>query len=290
MNSPTVAGLLIAFIGGVALSFDIPIIRLAVSDPWLVMVLRGGGIALMLALVWRFLPDLTGTSRLPFADVDWMTVAILQGVTNIIFTVAIFLTPTANIVFILAFNPLIAALLAWWLIGERPSLMTWMAIAVTIAGVTLIVGDGLGQGNTLGDLGALACAAIIAYTLVLTRRSGKDMSLAPGFGGLISAVFGLPMAIAYSGMPEQIGWLFFNGLLVMPLAASFLALAPKYISAPQVGMFFLLETVLAPIWVWWLFGEIPTQNTLIGGLMIFGAIAVHSFSQLIATQRVIKAL
>jgi drug/metabolite transporter (DMT)-like permease len=81
-------------------------------------------------------------------------------------------------------------------------------------------------------------------------------------------------------MPEVPGWLVFNGLVMAPAAAFALSLAPKFIPAPQVAMFFLLETVLAPIWVWLIFSETLTPATLVGGSIVLLAIAGHSFFQL----------
>lgn len=61
------------------------------------------------------------------------------------------------------------------------------------------------------------------------------------------------------------GYIFFNGLVMIPLAFFCLATGPRYLSAPEVGMFYLLETILAPIWVWLVFAETPTTQTLMGG-------------------------
>lgn len=273
-------GIIVAAIGGFLLSLDVPLIRLALSDPWTVMVVRGSGIAFALAMIYRFASQYNNTPKAPLSDPDWMLVAILHGVANVTFTISVFTTTTANLVFILAFNPMIAALLGWWLIGERPTLITWLAIAATIGGVSLIVGEGLDRGNTIGDLAALISAMILAFTLVWTRKSRKDMALAPGFGGLFSAVFAVPLAIYYFQMPGQIGWLLADALLLMPVAAFCLAWAPSFIPAPQVGMFFLIETVLAPLWVWWLFAEVPGDKTLIGGAIVLSAIAIHSVVKL----------
>jgi len=256
-------GIAIAIVGGLVISFDVPVIRLALSDIWMVMVVRGFGLAIALGIVWQFARKYTQTPRFPFADKDWMIVSILYGVANIFFTLAVFTTSTANLVFILAFNPMLAALFGWWLIGEKPNLVTWLAMFATVGGVTLIVGEGLDRGNTLGDFLSLCCAATLAYTLVRTRMSGKDMSLTPGFGGLVSAVFAVPLALYYSSWPGSMSWLIFDGLLLLPVASFCLALAPRFIPAAQVAMFYLIETVLAPLWVWLLFAEAPGNKTLI---------------------------
>ena len=45
-------------------------------------------------------------------------------------------------------------------------------------------------------------------------------------------------------------------------------------------MFYLLETVLAPIWVWLIFSEAPTSRSLVGGLILIVALVAHSMWQL----------
>lgn len=267
-------GLALGLAGGFVLSFDIPMIRLSGADTWTTLAVRGGLIALAMFLVWlatqrKALPN-------PFADRDWLMVGAAWGVANILFTFAVFRTSTANLVFILAFNPMIAALLSWAIIGERPAAATWAAIAATTLGVGVIVQGGIEGDTGAGDLLALGCATAIAWSLVWSRRSGKDMSLAPGLGSLISALFALPLAGGAISMPEEPLWLLANGLLLIPFASYCLALAPRFISAEQVAMFYLLETVLAPVWVWLTFAEAPPAATLAGGAIVLAAIAAHS--------------
>jgi drug/metabolite transporter (DMT)-like permease len=275
INQPR-KGLGLAFIGGFALSFDIPLIRLAGSDPYAVMGARGLGIALVLALYWRFFADRSHMPRTLFADRDFIMVGALSGLNNICFSLAVFNTSTANVVFILAFNAMLAALMSWPLTRERPSGATRMAILVTLVGVGIIVADGFGTGNLLGDVFALMCAGLLALSLTLARRSGKDLSLAPGFGGLVSAAFALPMIIWASTAPQASAWLFVDAVFLVPLAGITLWLAPRYITAPQVALFYLLETVLAPLWVWVVFYETPSTNVVVGGSLVILSISGHA--------------
>lgn len=273
-------GIFLALVGGLLISIDIPIIRLSESDPWFYMVARGFGLAFVLGLVLRFGRGLTETPPFPFHDRDFVEVGILYGISSIFFTLSVFNTSTSNLVFILAFNPMLAALFGWWFLGERPRAVTWIAIFMTMVGVMIIVSDGLQSGNLFGDLTSLATATVLALSLVRARKSGKDLSLSGCLGGMVSGLFALPLAIAYSGFPGAPEWVILNALFLVPLTGFTLMLAPRYIPAPQVAIFYLLETVLAPVWVWLIFDETPTQRTLIGGLIVLLAIAGNSFWQL----------
>ena len=251
-------------------------IRMAQSEIWATMVVRGISMAAVFAVVWMLFRRQTN----PFRDRDWVTVGIAWGCANIFFTASVFLTSTANLVFILAFNPMIAALLSWAIIGERPAAATWAAILATLGGVAIIVAGGLDRGTGWGDIAAVLCASCIAYSLVVSRKSGMDMSLAPGLGSLITVAVAIPFLVRNGAWPGNIWWLLANGLVLIPAASYCLALAPRYIAAEQVAMFYLLETVLAPVWVWAIFSEVPSRNSLIGGAILIAALVAHSAWQL----------
>ena len=57
-------------------------------------------------------------------------------------------------------------------------------------------------------------------------------------------------------------------------------IAPRFIPAAEVNLFFLLETILGPIWVWLIIKEQPSIETLQGGLIIIATIGIHSFMKL----------
>ncbi|BCH17345.1 hypothetical protein MesoLjLa_41960 [Mesorhizobium sp. L-2-11] len=105
-----------------------------------------------------------------------------------------------------------------------------------------------------------------------------------GFTSLIGVI--LPLAVAVfmvSGKGFQVNapwWIIFNGAVVMPISFFCLANGPKYISGPEVAMFYLLETVLAPVWMWMIFAETPSRNSLIGGAILIVTLVAHSLWQL----------
>jgi len=75
-------------------------------------------------------------------------------------------------------------------------------------------------------------------------------------------------------------WMLVNGMIIMPLSYSLLALGPRYITAAEVALFLLLETALAPIWVWLAVGEKVAMPTLIGGGIILTTLLIHSIFRL----------
>lgn len=282
-------GLLITAIGGLMLTIDIPVLRLGDGDVWSVLLIRSGGMVLTAFAAWLAYRLATGRSLtlLP-GRVSWI-IALLYGISAITFITAVFNTSTANVVFILAFNTMFSAILSWFFLGERPAPATFVAMAAMIVGVTIIVWDGIALGNTFGDLMALTSSFIMSCAITISRHVKRDMGFAPLVANALPALIALFIVSGNGFSIEHPGWIVFNGLVVMPVSFWCLATGPKYISAPEVSMFFLLETVMAPIWVWIIFAETPTTATLIGGVIMITALIGHSLWQLSRGWRPIRA-
>ena len=274
-------GLTIALLGGMAISFDIPMVRLSDGDMWSVQFLRSLNVVIITLAVW-LAARLFFNKRIDLAPGRLgLPVIGLYGVSTLLFFYAVYATTTANLVFILAFNPMFGALFGWLILKEKPQPPTFVAMGVMTIGVFIIVQEGLSGGHFLGDLSALAAAMTIALAVTLSRLSGRDM----GFAALISAV--VPALVAGLLVLNQgglhmtaPGWTMLNGLILVPIAFYCLALAPAFISGPTVGMFYLLETILAPVWIWMIFKEAPSAQTLLGGGILLAALVAHSIWEL----------
>lgn len=68
------------------------------------------------------------------------------------------------------------------------------------------------------------------------------------------------------------------GCLGLLLATAFglLTLGPRYISSPEVSLLMQIETVLGPLLIWLVIGEKPPNSALYGGVVVIGALTVHS--------------
>jgi drug/metabolite transporter (DMT)-like permease len=69
-------------------------------------------------------------------------------------------------------------------------------------------------------------------------------------------------------------------LLIIPLSSSLIANGPRFLPSADVSMFFLLETILTPIWIWLLFKEAPSNAVLLGGAIVIVTLVAHSFWRL----------
>ena len=266
--------------GGLVLTVDIPLIRLAEGEPWSILLLRTGTTFVSALIIWSIWRSFSRNAPSLLPGVAGVVVAALYGLGSITFILAVYRTSTANLVFILAFTSMFAALLSWIFLGERPRNGTLIAMGVMLIGVAIIVADGLGAGDVLGDVLALCSSLVIASAITVSRHSGRDM----GFTALVGVIFPFMVAAIMVG---SVGfsvnapwWIIFNGAIVMPISFFCLANGPKYLSGPEVAMFYLLETVLAPVWVWMIFDEVPSRHALIGGTILIVALVTHSIWQL----------
>lgn len=279
-NSDRNMGLGLAAIGGLALSFDIPLIRLSGGDLWSVQFVRGLMIAPIGIVAWLLLRRFGGyrETLLP-GRLAW-PIMLLYAASSALFFFAVFNTSTANLVFILAFNPMIAALFGWLLMKERPAPQTFLAMAVMLLGVYIIVKDGLAAGNWQGDFAAFVSAATIAGAITLSRKSGRNHGFTVMISQLGPVLLSIPVILAQGVSVPHFSWMMLNGALLLPLAFFCLAAAPRYIGGAESAMFYLLETVLAPVWVWLVFAEKPTVNASIGGAILLSALVVHTVWEL----------
>ncbi|MDR6666835.1 DMT family transporter [Rhizobium sp. 1399] len=269
-------GLLLTAVGGLALSMDIPLVRLADGEIWSILTARSLATVLATFVILIAMRLFSGRWPLLVPGRPGLLAGFLYGLSSVTFVLAVFNTATANVVFIVAFNPMFGALLSWLFLKEKPQPVTLITMLFMIFGVGLIVREGLSSGHVFGDAMALLSALVLAAAITVGRASRREMGFVPLLAAILPAALGLAQVLPSGLSITHPGWIVFNGAIMMPVAFWCLATGPRYLSAPEVGMFYLLETVLAPIWVWLIFAETPATMTLVGGAILVAAIAAHS--------------
>jgi drug/metabolite transporter (DMT)-like permease len=269
-------GVLITFLGGMALSFDIPVVRLADGGVWSVLAVRSILTVFVALVVWIVIRAVSGKAPVLVPGRAGAIVSVFYAISTIFFMLSVFNTTSANVAFILAFNPMFGALLSWVFLREKPRRATFVAMAAMAAGVLIIVSDSLESGHLFGDVMALLSALSIACALTYSRAVDEDFGFTPMVAAIIPAVIGGLMCLKTGFVIAEPFWIIFNGLLLTPFAFWALAIGPRFLTAAETGMFYLLETVLAPVWVWLVFSEEPPVATLIGGGIILVALVWHS--------------
>lgn len=287
-------GLLITTLGGFLFTFDLPLLRLADGERWTLVFARGIFLFLSISAVWLFV-RMRSSSKIPYlSGKAGLAVVATNTVANIAYIGALRETDAANVVFILALVPVLTAMFSRLFIGEKVHPYTWAATLMAFVGVAIIMWNGLTAGHVAGDLMALLCASCTAAAFTIIRASGRNVSTSLALGSLVSALvawFFFPVSVASLshaagfGLPSWV-WVALNGLVVIPLASSLIANGPRFLPSADVSMFFLLETVLTPLWVWLIFNEVPASGVVLGGAIVIAALVSHSFWRLRQTLKV----
>lgn len=276
-------GLLITTAGVLVLTPDSLLVRLIQIDPWTMVFWRG--LLMFLAIGGFTLAYYRGETpaRLRATGRAGLAAAALFGTGTVLFVFALYNTSVANVLVIVAASPLIAAVYSRLFLREPVALRTWAAIAAAIAGIVLLASDSARGGTILGDLAALGTAACVGIGFSVVRHARpRNMVPAIAFSALLSAVIALPLAAPASVPGDQVWLLLVLGLVVLPVSFGLMTLGPRYITAPEVGLIMLLETVLGPLWVWLVIGEEPSAYALVGGAIVITALVGHSLAGLYA--------
>lgn len=260
--------------------------RLLSIDIWTVLVGRAIATATALFLVLLLMNGrATGrVLRSSFRQGIW--VVLFGAITMIAFVSALFKTTVANVTVIYSISPLIAAILARFLIGDRLVARTMIAFAAAIAGVVIIVGGSFGSERLLGDFLALVMSATFAVVMVEMRRKPQIDNTATSFmSSVLLALVLWPIANLGAVSARDAVVLFLFGITSNVLGLFSFVAGVRRIPPAEAGLVATIEVVLAPLWVWILFAENPGRAALIGGAIVLCAILVQLVGELRRARR-----
>ena len=200
---------------------------------------------------------------------------------NITFIISIQNTNVANTLIMIAMAPMLSAVLGAIFLKEMPDFKTWIAIFITLFAVTYIFFDSIELGNFYGDIFGLITAFGLACNAVLARFA-KDRDLVPSavIGKLCVAIFAFFFVDSFVLVNSDIIIVPLMCIMCVAIPFVMVTIAPRFIPAEEVNLFFLLETVIGPIWVWFIIKEQPSMEVLQGGIVIITTIAIHSYLKL----------
>jgi len=271
-------GMILAFTGIMFITPDSLLIRLASIDSWNLIFYRG-----FIPFLVVFIGLLIIYKKKLFKEIfnnGWhgFFYACTFTITNIVFVISIENTNVANTLIMIALAPMLSAIISFIFLKENPDKKTWIAITITTLSVVYIFYDALDAGDFLGNFLGLVCAMGLAVGAVIIR-SAKRISLVPSamIGKLMVAVIALIFANQLSLENKDIAIVPLMCVMCVAIPFVLVTLAPRYITAAEVNLFFLLETILGPLWVWLVINEQPSFETILGGSVIVATIGIHSF-------------
>ncbi len=281
-------GIILSLFGVLIITPDSLFIRLIDIPSWELLFYRGliPFFCLFVALIFyykqKFIHSLiiTGFSGLLYA--------LLVALGNATFVISIQNTNVANTLVMIALTPFATAVISSVVLKEHPSKKMWFTIISCFFAILFIFYDSYQGGRFIGDFFGFLTAVFIGGSAVVVRYK-KSIDFLPSlliaklFTILIPIVFLKSFSDVLNINYEQIYLILIMGIcLVIPLGC--ITIAPRFIPAYEVEIFFILETILGPIWVWLIINEQPTFKTILGGSFIIIIIFVHTYFELKKTK------
>ena len=271
-------GSLLAFIAVFLITPDSLLIRLSNIETWGMLFYRGA-IPFVVVLIGtllfykkNFIKALLGVG---YPGIFYI---FSFAICNITFLISIQNTNVANTLVMIALAPMLSAILGAIFLKETPDKKTWIAIIVTFVSCVYIFYDSLKLGNFYGDFFGFVTAFGLACNANLARYA-KNRDLVPSavVGKLCVAIFAFFFVKNFELVGNDIIYVPLMCVMCVAIPFVLVTIAPRFITAAEVNLFFLLETILGPIWVWLVIKEQPSLETIMGGSVIILTIAIHSF-------------
>ena len=290
LTPPTLAvdthkhGLLFVFAAGVLWStvgLGIRMIEDAVV--WQILLYRSISMSLFLYMVIRL-----RSGESPFLQIRRIGLPVVVAGLSLVAAYsggiyAIQNTSVANAMLLFATAPFMAAVLGWLVLREPVRAATWIAIAVALGGILIMVSDKTGDVAVQGSLAALGSALGFAVFTVALRwgRSG-EMLPSVFLSGLFAIVitFGICQFLELSVVLSLQDGGVAMGMGVFQVGAGLIlyTLGSRSLPAAELTLLSLAEVLLGPLWVWLFLNETARLNTLVGGAVLLIAIAGNAVS------------
>ncbi len=210
-----------------------------------------------------------------------LLLAVAAGMTNVSFNWAVTIGDVVRVVLLFYLMPVWSTGLAWWLLGERPTVAALVRLALALAGVVLVLykpGAMGGAPTGLADALALLGGFSFALTNALLRRwrdtpqTARATAMFIGGAGL-STLIALLLGVALSPTTAVGAWLPWAAALVVAFLCVNLALqyGAARLPAQVTALIMLSEVVFASVSAVLLGAASPTASTWIGGALIMSA-------------------
>lgn len=182
--------------------------------------------------------------------------------------------PLAQVYSILFATPLLITLLSIPLLGEKVGIHRWLAVALGLCGVLIVLRPWGGDALAFGHFAALMGAFCSATAAVVTRKLGGGerplvLLMWPMLGNLVLTGAGLTLAYTPMDLPH----LAMAGMIaVLGLLGGFLSiLAYRAGEAAIVAPMQYSQMIWATVYGWFIFNESLDRPTIIGASVIIAS-------------------
>jgi drug/metabolite transporter (DMT)-like permease len=211
-------------------------------------------------------------------NANGMICAFVFSISTICFIFGLFYTTVARTIFLNGLTPLLTGLLGWFVLRERVSMATWMAIVLALIGVSVMTTADLTGGGLLGDALALGSSLATAVMYVLIRRA-RAIDMLPSFivAAFMTAAMAAPWIEDFSISMHDLAVCAALGIFQLGFQYVLVTMGVRHLPAAEAVLTTRLTLIFAPLFAWVGAGEVPEQATLIGGTVIIAAILLQGF-------------
>jgi drug/metabolite transporter (DMT)-like permease len=280
-------GALIAWFGVILLAPDALLIRITGLEGMSLLFWRGllmGGTLMVLWLIFA-VRRLRQDIRVALSPVGLLLIGVFT-VDAITFAIGITMTSATVMLTALATMPIFTVLFSIPMLGETPSIKTWLTVMFCGIGIVIVVTSGheaigapTGSPIIGGCLGIFTAAGL-GFAMVLKRRYPElPTMLSTGTANMMTV--GVAWVLLGNAVPvlpaetHQMLALLTMGILVLPMAFFALMVAPRYTSATTVGLIMLTESIMGPLWVWIGTGERPSIMMVAGSVIVISSLSFY---------------
>ena len=276
----------LVIIAGLIWSFGPLVVRNideAGSVPWQYLFARGAVIFLLLNLYLFLEEGMDFYKNYLKIGMSGIIGGIGLGSAMITFIWSITNTTVAITLLCLSAMPFITALLGFLFLKEKISINVWMTIFVASIGLAIMAFGSSSLGSINGLIFGLVSAtgfSVFSVSLRWKKETPKftTVAIAGLFCFLFSTVVILQYVLNFLSSGKNEGLFALHGTFVC-LGLILYSIGSKVIPAAELTLLSLTEVIGGIFWVWIpIFGinEIPSNNTIIGGFLIFMAITYYS--------------
>ncbi|WP_246674897.1 DMT family transporter [Mesorhizobium sp. B4-1-3] len=246
------------------------------ADPLTITCWRGffGSILISFYVLWRRRRS-GGRESLKLGWRGWL-LAVEGAAASVAFISAFKFTFVANVAVIYATSPFIAALLAFLLVREKFRLPTMMAAAVSLCGVAIMVGAGLGSGHLFGDgLALLMTTGSALYMIMVRAFRDSPVVWAGAVSAFLLFVLGWFVADPLAVSTRDVVLLAAFGCS-FALASILWTEGSRLIPSAEAGLLGSAEVPFAILFALLFLGEVPPIASVVGGAIVLCAVFAHA--------------
>ena len=263
MPNSHLSGVLLIVSSTVFLSLSGVIIRALSVDDWTIVFWRSFFMTLTMFAVLA----VTRRGRIAAAFQEsgraGLYTGIMLGLALVLYVFSISRTTVANTLVLIALAPLFAGPLGMVFLKERVRPTAWAAMVIAAVGVALMFVERMGGGELLGNIFAILAAVIYAISIVVMRGSG-GVNLIPALcvAGLLSMAITAPNASFFDVPLRDMVILAAMGVGQIGLGLVLFVFGAQRLPPAETALIALVETILAPLWVWLAINEVPSKPVM----------------------------